>query len=246
MVDAKHVEQHLDEKKGEGEINESVQQVAFADRILLNKCDLVPEEADLARIEERLRAINAFAPIRRCTRSEVSVDNVMGINGFDLQRAIARDPEFLNVNKATTKHSDEVASHSIDQGAPRHLRGGVKAGELDLNAVNCWIGELLDEHGDDIYRMKGVLAIAHASQRYVFHAVHMTMDGHFDTPWAEGEPRQSRLVFIGRTSTPPSSRRGSTSASTRRSAAPRRCARSASRWATPSSAGWPTRRAASS
>ena len=198
LVDAKHVEQHLDEKRGEDEINESVQQVAFADRILLNKVDLVPDEADLARIENRLRSINQFAPIRRTTKSNVSVDVVMGIDGFDLQRTLARDPEFLNVNKASTKHSDEVASHSIDQGAPRHLRGGVKAGELDLNAVNCWIGELLDEHGDDIYRMKGVLAIAHASQRYVFHAVHMTMDGHFDTPWAEGEPRQSRLVFIGK------------------------------------------------
>ena len=146
LVDAKHVEQRLDEKRGEDEINESVQQVAFADRILLNKVDLVPDEADLARIENRLRSINQFAPIRRTTKSNVSVDVVMGIDGFDLQRTLARGPEVLNVNKASTKHSDEVASRSIDQGAPRHLRGGVKAGELDLNAVNNWIGELLDEH----------------------------------------------------------------------------------------------------
>jgi len=41
LVDAKHIVQHLDEKKDKGIINESVQQVAFADRILLNKIDLV-------------------------------------------------------------------------------------------------------------------------------------------------------------------------------------------------------------
>ena len=41
LVDAKHIEQHLDEKKPEGAINESVNQVAFADRLLLNKVDLV-------------------------------------------------------------------------------------------------------------------------------------------------------------------------------------------------------------
>merc|ERR1711934_748851 len=42
LVDAKHIEQHLDEEKPEGVENEAVEQVAFADRILLNKCDLVP------------------------------------------------------------------------------------------------------------------------------------------------------------------------------------------------------------
>ena len=43
LVDAKHVEQHLDEEKPEGAENEAVEQVAFADRVLLNKIDLVSE-----------------------------------------------------------------------------------------------------------------------------------------------------------------------------------------------------------
>ena len=90
LVDAKHVEQHLDDKKADGAVNEAEQQVAFADRLLLNKVDLVPEEKELARIEARLRAINAFAPIRRCTRSSVSVDEVLGLGGFDLRRALAK------------------------------------------------------------------------------------------------------------------------------------------------------------
>lgn len=44
VVDAKHISQHLDEKKEEGVENESVEQLAFADRIILNKIDLVSDK----------------------------------------------------------------------------------------------------------------------------------------------------------------------------------------------------------
>ena len=47
LADAKHVGIHLEEEKPDGAVNEAVQQVAFADRILLNKIDLV-SEAELA------------------------------------------------------------------------------------------------------------------------------------------------------------------------------------------------------
>ena len=201
LVDAKHIEYHLDEKKADGVVNEAVCQVAFADRLLLNKVDLVPKEADLERIEGRLRAINSFAPIRRCTRSTVAAEEVLEIDGFDLQRTLARDPAFLSTSRPMTKHDALVGSHSVDQGAARHLRG-VKRGDLDFTLLQEWIGTLLEERGDDIYRMKGVLSIAHAKQRFVFHAVHMLMEGHFESEWADGEPRESKLVFIGRSLEP--------------------------------------------
>ena len=44
-------------------------QVAFADRILLNKTDLVSEE-DLLRVEKRLKSINSQESARRETRAE--------------------------------------------------------------------------------------------------------------------------------------------------------------------------------
>merc|ERR1712137_2133 len=94
LVDAKHIEQHLDEVKPEGAENEAVEQVAFADRLLLNKTDLVKDE-DLVRVEARLKSINAFAPIRRCTKSEVSVDSVLNIGAFDLKRTLEKDEGFL-------------------------------------------------------------------------------------------------------------------------------------------------------
>merc|ERR1719387_2721830 len=68
LIDAKHIEQHIEEEKTGGPGNGSLKQVACADRILLNKMDLM-SEADLDRIESRLRAINDFALIQRCCNS---------------------------------------------------------------------------------------------------------------------------------------------------------------------------------
>ena len=44
VCDAKHLIMRLDDEKPEGVENEAVEQLAFADRVLLNKIDLVPEE----------------------------------------------------------------------------------------------------------------------------------------------------------------------------------------------------------
>ena len=51
LVDAKHAPQHLDEKKPEGVVNEAVQQIAYADRILLNKVNIHFESNIIKSIE---------------------------------------------------------------------------------------------------------------------------------------------------------------------------------------------------
>ena len=65
--------------------------MAFADRLLLNKTDLVGPD-DLDRIQSRLRGINQTAPIDPCTNSRVAVDHVLNIHGFDLHRALKASP----------------------------------------------------------------------------------------------------------------------------------------------------------
>lgn len=185
MIDAKHIEQHLDEEKPEGAENEAEEQVAFADRMILNKTDLVTE-VDIARVEKRLRSINAFAPIMHSCQSNVSVDSVLNIHGFDVNKVLEMDPEFLNTDGEHV-HDASVTSCSI-----------VMPGEVHMALVNEWISAILRDKGADIYRMKGVLAIANAPQKFVYQAVHMIFDGKFDEPWQPGEPRESKLVFIGK------------------------------------------------
>jgi G3E family GTPase len=88
VVDAKHVERHLDE------MDEAGEQIAFADVVLLNKTDLV-EAGDLERIERRIRAMNAPARIIRTRNCDVPLDAVLNVGAFDLERALAVDGKFL-------------------------------------------------------------------------------------------------------------------------------------------------------
>ena len=56
VVDAKNIIQHVEEEKPEGIENESVEQIAFADKILLNKTDLV-DENELKNVEHKLNQL---------------------------------------------------------------------------------------------------------------------------------------------------------------------------------------------
>jgi len=94
LVDAKHIGVHLDEVKPEGDVNEAEHQVAFADRILLNKLDLVSPE-ELVEVEDRIRSINSFATLIRTERSRAPLDQVLGLNSFSLSKLEEMDPTFM-------------------------------------------------------------------------------------------------------------------------------------------------------
>ena len=88
LVDAAHVEQQL------GRSDESAEQIAFADVLVLNKTDLVNDEA-LDRLEARLRDMNRMARVVRSERADVSVDTVLNLGAFDLDQVLERRPTFL-------------------------------------------------------------------------------------------------------------------------------------------------------
>ena len=94
VVDAKHIIQHLDEEKPEGAENEAVEQLVFADKVLLNKVDLV-EEAYLTEVETRIHALNKTVEITRCVNAEVPIESVIGIGAFSLEEVMKMEPEFM-------------------------------------------------------------------------------------------------------------------------------------------------------
>jgi G3E family GTPase len=184
VVDAKHLIAHLDDDKPEGVENEAVEQLAFADRVVLNKMDLA-DEAEVAEVERRIREINALAPIVRTSHGKVDLDRILDVGAFDLDRVLADDPAFLDPD-AEHQHDQTVSSVGFEL-----------AGELDQDRLNDWLGGLLRDRGVDIFRSKGILAVRGWNERYVFQGVHMLMDGRADRPWGD-DPRVSKLVFIGR------------------------------------------------
>ncbi|GBF93061.1 hypothetical protein Rsub_05672 [Raphidocelis subcapitata] len=272
VVDAVNIRRHLDKLGKEGNddaVNEAVEQVAYADRVIINKTDLV-DEAAVDELEGRLRAINSLASMTRATRSSVPLDYVLGIGGFDLEKV-----EDQMAPKASSSHShshdhehgpdcgpdcghdhshDHAHAHAHEHGADcgpdcsnpdhDHSHEGAHAhahahdhahehgadcgpecdnpehnhshshpklhddqvsslsfsveGEMDLDKLNFTMGALLQARGEDMYRMKGILAIKGLPDRYVFQAVHMLFEGTPERPWRDDEKRVSRMVFIGR------------------------------------------------
>ncbi len=88
LVDAAHIEQQL------GRSDESTEQIAFADVLVLNKTDLVDGDA-LDRLETRLRDMNRMARVIRSEWADVSVDTVLNLAAFDLDQVLERRPTFL-------------------------------------------------------------------------------------------------------------------------------------------------------
>lgn len=177
VVDAKHIWQHWD-------ADEAQEQIAFADVILLNKTDLVaPEQLD--ELEKRIRAMNVMAKVYRTHNSEVSIDTVLGVKAFDLNRALEIDPNFLGED--AHQHDESVYSVAL-----------VEKGAVNGEKLQTWLAELLRTQGSDIFRMKGILNLAGEENRFVFQGVHMLFDGKPDRPWKESETPKNELVFIGR------------------------------------------------
>ncbi|MEM8638696.1 MAG: GTP-binding protein [Cyanobacteria bacterium P01_G01_bin.54] len=177
VVDAHHIQQHW-------KADEVIEQIAFADVILLNKIDLVTE-AELEELEQRVRGMNAIAKIYHTHNAQVEMDALLEVKAFDINHALQMNPEFL---KGTApKHDKTVGSITL-----------VESGEVDEMKFSAWLDQLMGEQGQDIFRMKGILNIAGANNRCVFQGVHMTFEGGQDRPWQPDEPRTNELVFIGR------------------------------------------------
>lgn len=187
VVDAKHILQHLKEEKPEGVENESVEQVAFADRILLNKCDLVDLET-INEVEKAIKAINKNAEVVPSMHCKVDPKTLLKIGAFDVDRVVEMDPEFLNTD-GDHEHDNSVSSVSVKF-----------EGELNFQQLKKWIRKLMKGKANDLFRYKGVLAVKGSGMKYVFQGVHMIFSGNFEKEhkWGDDEARECRFVFIGR------------------------------------------------
>ena len=177
VVDAKHIWRHWDS-------DEAQEQIAFADVILLNKIDLVSEQ-ELNQLERRIRDMNAMVKIYHTQNADLEMDSVLGVQAFDLDRALEVDPNFLSED--AHEHDESVYSCALVEPQP-----------LDGDKLSAWVTNLLETKGPDIFRMKGILNFAGEDNRYVFQGVHMIFDGRSDRPWPSAEERRSEIVFIGR------------------------------------------------
>ncbi|HYT48181.1 MAG TPA: GTP-binding protein [Burkholderiales bacterium] len=171
LVDAKHAAAHLD--------NIAVDQIVIADRVIMNKVDLVGE-TELRDLEARVRRLNATAPILRCSHARVDLENILGIGAFSAQRRM------VSLDEHEHSHDPALESESFVFERP-----------FDRSRLELYFKQLLRDKGDNIFRLKGILALDGEPRRYVLQCVHRIMDLKPADAWGEERP-VSKLVFIGR------------------------------------------------
>ena len=113
-----------------------------------------------------------------------------GADEFGLRLLAGDEPLRPSVERAFAaghSHDDSLGSVGLSTDEP-----------LSSAKLNAWLGPLLAEKGQDIFRTKGIISLAGEDRRFVFQGVHMLLDGRADRPWQAGEARRSELVFIGR------------------------------------------------
>lgn len=173
VVDAKHVFQSLTS------FPEAGAQIASANIIVLNKSDLVSED-ELGDVEAKIGALNCFATVLRSVRGQIPLDRILGRNAFDLTKDLEKVTHFQDHSHAN------IESVSVRTDQP-----------LDMDRFLRWVDSLLALKGEDLIRVKGILAFEGKSRRFVLQAVHRIMDGDFLDDWGDG-PKTSKLVIIGR------------------------------------------------
>ena len=184
----------------------AVEQIAFADIILLNKTDLVGAEA-LPTLERRIRSVNPTAKIIRTERSAAPLDKILGQHAFDLERVTELDPHFLpdhDCDPGCDHHHDDDHAHDHHHHDDHVGASGISSVSLSTekalnpDRVLPWLNQITQERGPDILRLKGILAFPDEPKRFVVQGVHMILEGDVQRDWKDGEKRISRLVFIGR------------------------------------------------
>eukprot|EP00892_Ulva_mutabilis_P002897 jgi/Ulvmu1/12608/UM092_0039.1 len=132
VVDALHLHKHLTHAGNaadSGAVNETVNQIAFADMVLLNKIDLVSGE-QLMAVEDSIRGINAIA---RLVHTRLDTDDcpnwitrILDNNSFSLIRALEIDPQFLDTATSSDEGdpAGEPAAAGRGAGAPVHAHAG--------------------------------------------------------------------------------------------------------------------------
>jgi G3E family GTPase len=223
IVDAKHFSHHTLKADRSGsasylgglfhrneEISEAVQQILYADRIILNKIDLIPAD-DLKALKIAIAGMNSHADILTCRYGDIDIDLLLNIRAFDprLNTALLSESSSKPAFQIPVDSSGKILHKEVTFGMPNSSSSSaasrfrsislVTNQALDLDKFNAWISKLLEVNGKDIYRLKGILDIHGYEEMFVAHGVHMIFDGQRGALWPTqpDQPRQSKLVIIG-------------------------------------------------
>jgi len=169
---------------------EPVKQVAMADRLVVTKTDLAPDDEQLA-LESGLRHLNQSAPIIRVAAGDVQPASLLIDDLYDQKGRHHEVKQWLAAadgdDALVHDHADQVQSFAVTYDEP-----------LDWTAFGIWMSMLLHRHGNNVLRIKGLLNVVGVSTPVLINGVQHIVHPPSHLPDWPNENRQSRIIFIVR------------------------------------------------
>jgi G3E family GTPase len=183
---------------------EAVKQTAVADRLIVTKADLA--EADsLTALESRLAALNPGASIVRAVQGAIDPAALFGLGLFDPQTKSVEAQRWLRdeqIAGAAPRHDNghDHEAHDVNR-HDAHIRAFCITRERPISwaALSGWLDALASMRGDDLLRVKAIVAVAdRPDQPVVLHGVqHLFHPPVLLPAWPSADHR-TRIVFITR------------------------------------------------
>eukprot|EP00326_Haptolina_ericina_P017460 CAMPEP_0181175460 /NCGR_PEP_ID=MMETSP1096-20121128/4091_1 /TAXON_ID=156174 ORGANISM="Chrysochromulina ericina, Strain CCMP281" /NCGR_SAMPLE_ID=MMETSP1096 /ASSEMBLY_ACC=CAM_ASM_000453 /LENGTH=424 /DNA_ID=CAMNT_0023263449 /DNA_START=63 /DNA_END=1337 /DNA_ORIENTATION=- len=167
------------------------------------KVDLTDADV-LADVTAAVRVVNGSAAILTATKASVPLGELLGLHAFssdEFQKRLAPQVDADGITSGVGTHGAGVRP-GVQPGLEAAAGDGVSCvcirttSDVELPKLEAWLQKLVQKKHEDIFRIKGVIAISGKPERFVLHGVHAQVLGTFDRDWREGE-RESTLVVIG-------------------------------------------------
>lgn len=175
MVDASNAERSLEEPSAR-------EQVALADHLILNKCDLVDDERR-REVENIVRRWNPLARLEHAVRADVDpmglLEEPPHVVRFDVPAENSERPD-------NHDHLHDITSVSLRESRP-----------VDRTRLRLWLDACVHLLGDRLLRYKGFVSVIDDPRRVVLQGVYDRFTLEPEGEWGEDSPA-TELVFIGR------------------------------------------------
>ncbi|RGB32891.1 CobW/HypB/UreG, nucleotide-binding domain-containing protein [Rhizophagus diaphanus] len=201
LVDAKYIQQYLLEEKEDEPINEAVRQIAIADRIIINKMDLVTP-LTLNTVQAQIRLINSAADILRTEKSRVPLNFILDIHAYDFKQVLT-----LNNSEPNVLGSETQSHHHIEKEVRTICLSEFPVKTIDIPKFERWIQWILWEKtipitsSDNItiLRLKGILTpISNPDSRIVIQGVQELYDLQQAPSSSSNQTIDDKIVIIGK------------------------------------------------
>ncbi|MCQ4241207.1 CobW family GTP-binding protein [Stutzerimonas stutzeri] len=204
MVDLKHVVQQLQAS------DEARKQIAMADKIILNKRDLVDDETYEAALAA-VRRLNPSCPVETTTYAELSASKVMDLSLFDPNTKESAVATWIGETVPAHHEHDHAAcgqdcshahhGHTPDQASQHADIVSVSFREeapLDYAELMLALSEFTEEYGDNLFRIKGLIQFSNDPRPVILQGVQQVYSPLTYAESWPGDVADSRLVLIGK------------------------------------------------